>query len=678
MIPFKKKMAVVISVCMFALNCAGCTGRDTLQKEYKNDSKYYMALCALRKNDTSTAERYLKTAAKKATPVVSRRAQETLATLGSVQERIDRHEKLYEMFPDEDSLERLCAELFSHKEFARIIALTENLDVTSCRNSTAYYRCYSLEKKKDSRFQKTFYKWCTERIFSSWHYKMYCELSDSSGTIEFRADVYNQNYAVLADRAKKILDDPANHIPQLMSDAGKALLYGSSNSLSSAFYLDSIKGSMSASSLFYADFYAGRLYDRADSYRTRALNRFRSAMENAPSENNYDNALWYYLNTSLKTSITAAIEAVEKFGGTWNDPYYFDDFFDTLSVRLLSQHLWDDFYKTALLIDEKASDETCAKFSYISARLAQTGFIKLDQSETERLFKRALSSGTEMYYKLLAAYRLNLTDEETQKTVGEFGAKTNAVFDSDVERLLSGYADFGLPELIYDEWLRFGNRIGTECAKKISLFLNSCAAETNEYYSQSLRIAAKKANYPEQPLDVELLKLVYPQNFRNSVQTWCETFRLPQYLLYALIRTESFFNPQIVSHAGAVGLTQLMESTAADVARKLKVAQFDLNDSDTNIRFGAYYLEEMRRRLDGSSILALFAYNGGISRVRSWVKSANLEFGVNELPKDLFLEALPFAETRGYGRKVLSAAAMYGTLYYSKPCALVITEILGE
>lgn len=678
MIPFKKKMAVVISVCMFALNCAGCTGRDTLQKEYKNDSKYYMALCALRKNDTSTAERYLKTAAKKATPVVSRRAQETLATLGSVQERIDRHEKLYEMFPDEDSLERLCAELFSHKEFARIIALTENLDVTSCRNSIAYYRCYSLEKKKDSCFQKTFYKWCTERTFSSWHYKMYCELSDSSGTIEFRADVYNQNYAALADRAKKILDDPANHIPQLMSDAGKALLYGSSNSLSSAFYLDSIKGSMSASSLFYADFYAGRLYDRADSYRTRALNRFRSAMENAPSENNYDNALWYYLNTSLKTSITAAIAAVEKFGGTWNDPYYFDDFFDTLSVRLLSQHLWDDFYKTALLIDEKASDETCAKFSYISARLAQTGFIKLDQSETERLFKRALSSGTEMYYKLLAAYRLNLTDEETQKTVGEFGAKTNAVFDSDVERLLCGYADFGLPELIYDEWLRFGNRIGTDCAKKISLFLNSCAAETNEYYSQSLRIAAKKANYPEQPLDVELLKLVYPQNFRSSVQTWCETFRLPQYLLYALIRTESFFNPQIVSHAGAVGLTQLMESTAADVARKLKVAQFDLNDSDTNIRFGAYYLEEMRRRLDGSSILALFAYNGGISRVRSWVKSANLEFGVNELPKDLFLEALPFAETRGYGRKVLSAAAMYGTLYYSKPCALVITEILGE
>lgn len=75
-----------------------------------------------------------------------------------------------------------------------------------------------------------------------------------------------------------------------------------------------------------------------------------------------------------------------------------------------------------------------------------------------------------MYYKLLAAYRLNLTDEETQKTVGEFGAKTNTVPDSDVERLLCGYADFGLPELIYDEWLRFGNRIGTECAKRFPSF----------------------------------------------------------------------------------------------------------------------------------------------------------------------------------------------------------------
>ena len=55
-----------------------------------------------------------------------------------------------------------------------------------------------------------------------------------------------------------------------------------------------------------------------------------------------------------------------------------------------------------------------------------------------------------------------------------------------------------------------------------------------------------------------------------------------------------------------------MEGTAADVARKLKVAQFDLMDSATNIRFGSFYLEELRRRLDGSSILAIFSYNGGI------------------------------------------------------------------
>ena len=84
----------------------------------------------------------------------------------------------------------------------------------------------------------------------------------------------------------------------------------------------------------------------------------------------------------------------------------------------------------------------------------------------------------------------------------------------------------------------------------------------------------------------------------------------------------------------------------------------------------------MRRRLDGSSILALFAYNGGITRVRSWVKSANLEFGTNALPKDLFLEALPFSETREYGRKVVSAAALYGTLYYSKSTSEVVEEIL--
>ena len=106
------------------------------------------------------------------------------------------------------------------------------------------------------------------------------------------------------------------------------------------------------------------------------------------------------------------------------------------------------------------------------------------------------------------------------------------------------------------------------------------------------------------------------------------------------------------------------------------MSKFYLTDISTNIRFGSFYLEELRRRLDGSSILAILSYNGGISRVRSWVKSANLEFGTSALPRDLFLEAIPFSETREYGRKVVSAAAMYGYLYYGLSTSQVVEEIM--
>ena len=158
----------------------------------------------------------------------------------------------------------------------------------------------------------------------------------------------------------------------------------------------------------------------------------------------------------------------------------------------------------------------------------------------------------------------------------------------------------------------------------------------------------------------EQLELLYPRPWLETVSKYAAEYRLPECLLYALIRSESFFQPQVVSGAGAVGLTQLMPATAADIARKLKMTDYSLTDPEINIRFGAYYLAEMIRRSDNRIMPACFAYNAGISRVRGWQKKAQ------GLPEDLFLESLEYAETRDYGRKLLSAAAVYGALYYEE------------
>jgi soluble lytic murein transglycosylase len=136
--------------------------------------------------------------------------------------------------------------------------------------------------------------------------------------------------------------------------------------------------------------------------------------------------------------------------------------------------------------------------------------------------------------------------------------------------------------------------------------------------------------------------------------------------LYALMRTESIFIPDIVSRAGALGLTQLMPATGRQMAEILagnggpnyiKNDKINLLDPELNIHLGALYYKDMEMRM-GSAQTALMAYNGGIGRVRRWQQA------LRNMPDDLFAETIEIAETREYSKKVIGDAAMYQFLYY--------------
>jgi soluble lytic murein transglycosylase len=153
-------------------------------------------------------------------------------------------------------------------------------------------------------------------------------------------------------------------------------------------------------------------------------------------------------------------------------------------------------------------------------------------------------------------------------------------------------------------------------------------------------------------------------------------------LLYGLIRTESAFQADIVSRAGAVGLTQLMPATAGEMADRIKRQGGpdytendgpDLRDPEVNVHIGAAYLSYLNNRME-SPLLALLSYNGGMNRVRRWRNAENRSPGT-ALPEDLFLETVEYSETREYGRKVLSAAAVYGYLYYDLSMKDFFTDI---
>ncbi len=172
----------------------------------------------------------------------------------------------------------------------------------------------------------------------------------------------------------------------------------------------------------------------------------------------------------------------------------------------------------------------------------------------------------------------------------------------------------------------------------------------------SIRVAVNAAIRKNYHVDKEHLRMLYPEFFKNEICSTCSEYSLNKNLLFALDRSESFFNPEAVSSAGAVGLTQLMYQTASDVAKKLKAKDFDLRDPAVNIKFGGFYLADLIRRLDGQELMAVCSYNAGITRVRQWISKYG-KYG-----SELFIEMIPYSETREYARKIIGTEFIYTCL----------------
>jgi soluble lytic murein transglycosylase len=130
-------------------------------------------------------------------------------------------------------------------------------------------------------------------------------------------------------------------------------------------------------------------------------------------------------------------------------------------------------------------------------------------------------------------------------------------------------------------------------------------------------------------------------------------------LIAAVIYAETKFEPR-PSSAGAEGLMQILPSTAYYLARLSGGVSFtagDLSEPSVNVAYGSYYLRYLLDHYDGDEMLAVAAYNAGLTNVDEWVAHAHAE------GTQLSAEAIPFPETREYVRRVLSAQAAYRTTY---------------
>jgi soluble lytic murein transglycosylase len=150
----------------------------------------------------------------------------------------------------------------------------------------------------------------------------------------------------------------------------------------------------------------------------------------------------------------------------------------------------------------------------------------------------------------------------------------------------------------------------------------------------------------------------YPLVYSAPVARHTAANSLSEGLIYALIRAESGFTPAIKSHAGAIGLMQLMPATAKATSRENRdFNPQNLVNPEYNIRLGTRHFRDLMKEYDGDVVYSIAAYNAGAAAVDRWRKSFRV------LKKDEFIESIPYQETRDYVKKVYASAATYRQLY---------------
>jgi soluble lytic murein transglycosylase len=161
----------------------------------------------------------------------------------------------------------------------------------------------------------------------------------------------------------------------------------------------------------------------------------------------------------------------------------------------------------------------------------------------------------------------------------------------------------------------------------------------------------------------ELWGYLFPLPYQDTILKDAKEHDLDPFLVAGLIRQESEFNPEAVSRARALGLTQLMPATGSMVARQTGMPGFQskmLFDPKVSLKLGMSYLKSQLELWNGSLEQTLAAYNAGPGRVRQWTN------GMTFREPAEFVESIPFTETREYVQSVIRNAAVYRQLYTSK------------
>jgi soluble lytic murein transglycosylase-like protein len=494
----------------------------------------------------------------------------------------------------------------------------------------------------------------------------------------------------------------------LVSDAGKAFLYSGSSAAGierfraaygPAGQIAELRSGAAREAAWTGAFYRARFL-RALKRWDEATSLYEAILGTAPSAEDQDGARWYLIDCKIQQAESEAAAAAKRkdkkkkptatvlearaasarrtklaiIAGQapkWKDPAHFDDLAEPLFREGIQARDWSFVEDFARKLGPSLSPVLGARSLYVAGRAAELGWtgregaektIAADLVGAADFYHAVLAlPGASTYYRILAARRLN---EDLALIPPDMGPPPDSR-PGELEAFLSGFIDCGMGDLAFSEAKERFPELDLEAMRRLASALSRAGR-----YADSMRtvlfLMDRQAWDPRRS-DYELL---YPRAYLVAVRSVGNA--VPEHLLYGLLRSESFFRPDVVSSAGAIGLAQLMPATAAELARGLGMTSYNLKNPSDNLRLGSRNFAELIDETGGRPLRAMFAYNAGRGRLRRWLSDGE------GLPDDILLESLSIEETRQYGRNILQASVMYGELYNGMKAASIVDEIMGE
>lgn len=367
------------------------------------------------------------------------------------------------------------------------------------------------------------------------------------------------------------------------------------------------------------------------------------------------NTLWHQLdrhlafspkqNYELRDALARQIIASDiDYARDWlnaNDPSYEDPYLTEWRVRLALKYSdWSAAQQYIAMLPENMRSKADWRYWWARADIENKGSISdqargiLQQLATER-----------GYYSFMAADMLNQNyrlaskrtlDPQLVEEVKQHSAIIRA-------RELQWHGDYHTARLEWAQGMRSLNRAEQVAAAQLALDW--------EWPHQAIVTAIRADEWDD-------LVLRFPTAYQNQFVSTAKRENIDLKWIYAIARQESAFAADAQSPVGARGVMQIMPGTAKTLARQMgygRVSTADLLTPETNIAMGGFYLGKLLERFNGNRILATAAYNAGPTRVERVLLRQD-----RNLPADIWIENLPYGETREYIKNVLAFSVIYG------------------